>query len=158
MKSITPFGKQLGIVAALLAGATVALAAGGDKAGVLTDKNGVAVSGYDVTAYQSGKALKGNKKFTADFGGATYHFASAENRDAFAASPEKFAPAYGGWCAYAMGLNGSKFEIDPKTFKVVDGKLLLFYNGSQGNTLPLWNEDEKKLHRQADANWAKLNR
>ena len=138
---------------------TFALAAAihaADQPRILAGDDGVAVSGYDVTAYQDGKARKGSAKFAAKHDGAVYHFASAENRDRFQADPARYAPEYGGWCAYAMGAKGVKFEVNPRTFKVVDGKLLLFYNGPQGNTLPLWNNDEKTLYPQADANWAKL--
>ena len=86
----------------------------------------------------------------------TYHFASAANLKAFQATPDKYEPQYGGWCAYAMGANGEKVEIDPETFKILDGKLYLFYHSFINNTLPKWNKDEANLHRKADANWTKL--
>ena len=118
--------------------------------------NGLALSGYDAVAYLSqAKAIKGSKEFAASYEGVTYHFASAANRDEFKKSPAKYEPAYGGWCAYAMGANGEKVTVDPKTFKIVNGKLNLFYNRFFNNTLDDWNKDETNLKRKADANWQK---
>lgn len=71
-------------------------------------------------------------------------------------SPEKYEPAYGGWCAYAMGETGEKVKIDPETYKIVDGKLFLFYNFWGNNTLEDWNENEKSLKSKADQNWKKI--
>jgi len=62
---------------------------------------------------------------------------------------------YGGWCAYAMGKDGSKLKIDPETFKIINGKLYVFYNKFFNNTLKSWNKDDQ-LHQQADANWQKI--
>ena len=62
----------------------------------------------------------------------------------------------GGWRAYAMGSKGEKVEIDPQTFKIVDGKLFLFYNKLLTNTLPMWNKDEAHLKTNADQNWTKF--
>ena len=63
----------------------------------------------------------------------------------FASNPAKYEPQYGGWCAYAMGHDGSKVEVDPETFKIINGKLFLFYNRFFNNTLKTWNQDESKL-------------
>ena len=79
-----------------------------------------------------------------------------QDLNSFQANPEKFEPQYGGWCAYAMGHDGSKVEVDPETFKIINGKLFLFYNRFFNNTLKTWNQDESKLHAQADANWQKI--
>lgn len=119
-------------------------------------KNNLALQGYDALSYFSGsKPLKGKADFTTTYGGVTYRFANAANLDAFKKSPARYEPQYGGWCAYAMGDDGSKVEVDPETFKLDDGKLYLFYNRLFTNTLPKWNKDETRLHRQADANWTK---
>jgi hypothetical protein len=59
-------------------------------------------------------------------------------------------PAYGGWCAYAMGSTGEKVSVDPKTFKIVNGRLNLFYNRFFNNTLDDWNKDEVNLKKKAD--------
>ena len=72
------------------------------------------------------------------------------------AQPGKYEPQYGGWCAYAMGATGEKVPVDPETFKIVHGKLFLFYNKFLNNTLKSWNKYEKNLNAKADGNWAKL--
>lgn len=120
-------------------------------------ENGVAIKGYDAVAYfTQNKPVKGNKNFAVFYEGATYYFSSAENKDAFKKDPAKYEPQYGGWCAYAMGKDGSKVEVDPETFKILDGKLYLFYNKYFNNTLKSWNKDETNLKARADANWQKI--
>ncbi|MBC7904693.1 MAG: YHS domain-containing protein, partial [Gemmatimonadaceae bacterium] len=101
-------------------------------------------------------AIKGDQQFALNHNGATYYFSSATNRETFRKKPEQFMPAFGGWCAYAMGLNGEKVEVDPKTFKIVDGKLNLFYNRFFTNTLTDWNKNENVLKQKAAANWSKI--
>jgi YHS domain-containing protein len=121
-------------------------------------ENGLAIQGYDPVAYfKLNKAVKGKSEFSTVLAGVTYHFSSAENRDAFIKSPAAYEPEYGGWCAYAMGAKGEKVMIDPGTFKIVNNKLYLFYNRFFNNTLKDWNKDEAHLKTQADANWQKLN-
>jgi len=118
---------------------------------------GVVLSGYDPVSYfTQNKAVKGNKDFAVVSSGVTYYFASASDKEEFKKNPSKYEPQYGGWCAYAMGKDGSKVEIDPETFKIIDGKLFVFYNKFFNNTLKSWNKDEAKLHQQADANWKKI--
>jgi len=119
-------------------------------------ENGVAIRGYDPTSYFSGKAAKGEKEFAVNYGSVVYWFASKANAETFKASPTKFEPAYGGWCAYAMGAKGEKVEIDPETFKIIEGKNYLFYNKLFNNTLPDWNKDQSNLKKKADANWAAI--
>jgi len=119
--------------------------------------NGVALQGYDPVAYfTQNKAVKGKKEVgTLFYDGVTYLFSSAENKAAFKRSPAMYEPQYGGWCAYAMGSDGSKVNVDPETFKIIDGKLYLFYNRLFNNTLKSWNKDETRLKKQADVNWTK---
>lgn len=119
-------------------------------------ENGLAIQGYDPVAYFSGKALKGDAKLALKFQGVTYHFSTEANKKAFAANPAKYEPQYGGWCAFAMGDYNKKVEINPETFKIVDGKLYLFYNAYLTNTLKSWNKDEDNLQRAADKNWNKI--
>jgi YHS domain-containing protein len=119
--------------------------------------DGVAIKGYDPVAYFTDhKAEKGKKEFACSDHGVTYHFVSAADQQTFQANPVKYEPQYGGWCAYAMGHDGSKVEVDPETFKIINGKLFLFYNRFFNNTLKSWNQDESKLHSQADINWQKI--
>ncbi len=118
---------------------------------------GVAINGYDPVAYfTQNKAVEGSKSNAVVHDGVTYYFSSLQNKEAFKASPAKYEPQYGGWCAYAMGATGEKVDVDPKTFKIVNGKLFLFYNKFFTNTLKSWNKAEKNLNANADLNWAKL--
>lgn len=117
---------------------------------------GIALSGYDAVAYlNQKKASKGSKEISMVHEGITYYFSSPANREEFRKNPARYEPAYGGWCAYAMGANGEKVNVDPKTFKIVNGKLNLFYNRLFNNTLEDWNKDESNLMKKADLNWAK---
>lgn len=117
----------------------------------------VAIQGYDPVAYFTQlKAIKGSPKINLSYLGIIYYFSSEANKKLFEANPQKYEPQYGGWCAYAMGSNAEKVEIDPKTFKILDGKLYLFYNAYWNNTLKSWNKDEKNLKIKADKNWLKL--
>lgn len=117
----------------------------------------VAIQGYDPVAYfKQKKAVKGKTTITSSYEGVIYYFSSQTNKDAFAKNPASYEPQYGGWCAYAMGATGEKVEIDPETFKIVDGKLNLYYNAYFNNTLKSWNKDEANLKKKADANWKKF--
>lgn len=120
-------------------------------------ENKIAIQGYDPVAYfKQGKPVKGKKELATTFQGVTYNFSTAVNKEAFLKNPAGFEPQYGGWCAYAMGANGEKVEINPETFKILDGKLYLFYNAYFNNTLKNWNKDEANLKAKAEANWKKI--
>jgi YHS domain-containing protein len=118
-------------------------------------KNNIALEGYDLVSYFEGKPIEGKKQFTYQHQGITYLFNSVTNRSKFMTNPDKYEPAYGGWCAFAMGQTGEKVKIDPETYKILDGKLYLFYNFWGNNTLEDWNEREMKLKESADSNWKK---
>lgn len=119
----------------------------------LSDKK-MAISGYDAVSYFLGEPLKGKSQFKVVHNNVTYLFANESNLNTFKEMPGKYEPQYGGWCAYAMGKTGEKVEVNPKTFKILDDKLYLFYNKFFTNTLDTWNEDEKNLKVKADENWA----
>lgn len=120
------------------------------------EKN-IAIQGYDPVAYfKQNKAIKGKKEIASSYQGVVYYFSTAANKEAFAKNPGNYEPQYGGWCAYAMGANGEKVEVNPETFKIVDGKLYLFYNAYFNNTLKSWNKDEVNLKKKADVSWKKL--
>lgn len=123
------------------------------KPEVFQTDEGVAILGYDSVAYfVDGKPVKGDPAYSAEYKGATWHFANAENRDRFAAAPETYAPAYGGYCAYGMA-KGGKVPIDPNAWKVVDGTLYLNVNEKiQG----WWEADIPGFIQQADATWAQF--
>lgn len=117
-------------------------------------ENGLAIQGYDPVAYfNQNKAIEGIKQLSVNLEGVTYRFANAANKEAFLKDPKKYEPQYGGWCAYAMGATGEKVEIDPETFKIMNGKLYLFYHSWTNNTLPKWNKDEANLKQKADRSW-----
>lgn len=120
------------------------------------DDDNVAMQGYDPVSYFIGTPQKGKKSFIYNFNGINYWFNNTDNLDLFKKQPDKFEPVYGGWCAYAMGETGEKVKIDPKTYKIIDGKLYLFYNFYFNNTLIDWNKDEHQLKSKADANWQKI--
>lgn len=127
------------------------------KAQFNLDKSKVAIQGYDPVAYfVVNKAIKGSKSFTAFADGVVYYFSSQANKSLFLNNYEKYEPQYGGWCAYAMGATNEKVEIDPETFKIVNGKLYLFYHTWVNNTLTKWNKDEALLKAKADINWSIL--
>jgi YHS domain-containing protein len=118
---------------------------------------GIALNGFDPVAYfKKGTAVKGKKDLAVFDQGVTYYFSSVENKEEFKKNPSGYEPQYGGWCAYAMGKDGSKVEVDPETFKIIDGKLYLYYNKFFNNTLKSWNKDEVNLKSKADLNWKKF--
>lgn len=112
-----------------------------------------AIQGYDTVAYfTEGKPVKGNKKHTTKYQGANWLFASKENLELFTANPEKYAPQYGGYCAYAVSQNTTA-SIEPEQFTVLDGKLYLNYNKS---VQELWSTDKPGFIEAADKNWPQL--
>ena len=118
-------------------------------------ENGVAVRGTDVVAYfAAGDAVPGKPEFRHDWNGATWHFTSAENRDAFAADPARYAPQYGGFCAWAVA-NNYTAPVDPEAWRIVDGKLYLNY--SRAIRLR-WDMMRQSNIAKADANWPELSR
>lgn len=131
----------------LLAGTALA-----GKPPIFSDADG-AIRGYDPVAYfVDRKPVKGSKQFTHRWRGADWRFASAENRDRFAAMPEKYAPQYGGYCAYGVA-QGYAVKIEPEAWSIVDGKLFLnFSPGVQAD----WQKDVPGYVRKADANWPKV--
>lgn len=120
-------------------------------------KNGVLANGYDVVAYFSNKAVKGNKELSTKYEGVSFLFSSQKNLQLFQKNPVKYIPQYGGYCAYAIGKTGKKVSINPKTFEIRNHKLYLFYNSWGTNTLKLWQqENPEKLRKQANKNWKKI--
>jgi YHS domain-containing protein len=114
------------------------------------DSSGLALKGHDPVAYFSeGKPVQGKAEFTASHEGAAYRFASAASRDAFLAAPGKYAPQYGGYCAFGMA-SGYKAPIEPDAWTIVEGKLYLNYNRSVRSS---WASDVPGYVRKADANW-----
>lgn len=119
-------------------------------------KNNLAIQGYDPVSYFGNRPVEGKPDIAYTHKGITYRFANEGNLNRFKATPEKYEPAYGGWCAFAMGESGEKVKIDPQTYKIINGKVYLFYNFWTNNTLTAWNKNEKQLKEAADRNWAKI--
>jgi YHS domain-containing protein len=116
--------------------------------------DGLALEGYDpVSYYEEGGPELGSGNHTATYQGIIYQFASERHRKAFEEDPRLFLPAYGGWCAFAMGIDGDRVEVDPETYKIKDGRLFLFYNSFLNNTMKKWEAREKELLARADINW-----
>ena len=117
------------------------------------DANGVILSGYDAVAYFTmDKPVKGYSEISAVHDGAIYRFSSEANRDAFNANPAKYAPQYGGFCAYGAAI-GAKFPIDPTVFAIVDDKL---YVNNSAKVSELWNGKRAKAIELADTKWSKI--
>lgn len=120
------------------------------------EKSNLALQGYDAVSYFSGKSKKGQKAISVTYKGVLYWFASAQNLTTFNANPDKYEPAYGGWCAYAMGAKGEKVEVDAENFKIIKGKNYLFYKDFFSNTINDWNKEEASLFGKAEINWKKI--
>ena len=117
------------------------------------DSNRLANRGFDSVAYfTESKAIQGRSRFSYEYGGATWHFASAANRDLFAHNPQRYAPQYGGYCAYAVS-QGALADGDPRLWKVVNGKLYLNLNKRIQRT---WKADITGYITKADNNWPKV--
>lgn len=112
-----------------------------------------AIKGYDPVAYfTDGKPVKGSRQFAYTWRGATWRFASREHLELFRADPERYAPQYGGYCAWAVA-QGSTVGIDPAAWSIVEGKLYLNYSKKVRRQ---WLEDAPGNIRKGDANWPKL--
>jgi YHS domain-containing protein len=122
------------------------------KGEVFTNAQG-ALRGYDPVAYfKEGKPVEGKKEFTHTWNGAEWHFSSLQNKEDFVASPEKFAPQYGGYCAYGLS-KGYKASTDPQAWTIVEDKLYLNYSKEVQQT---WNKSQKEFIEKADKNWPEV--
>jgi len=119
------------------------------------DEEKLALSGYDPVSYFKDGPEMGESEVTAEYAGVTYRFVSESNREAFLEDPEKYLPEYGGWCATAMA-NGEKVEVDPRNYKLTEGRLFLFYSGLIQNAQDAWIRDEAELALRAEAAWHEI--
>ncbi len=128
------------------------LTAFAQKSPIYATKDG-AIKGYDPVAYfTSGEPIKGQETYSLNWKDAQWYFSSQENLDTFKADPEKYAPQFGGYCAYAVG-NGYTYRSDPKAWKIVDNKLYLNYSiGIQKK----WEANQANFIKQGEANWPKV--
>lgn len=151
--------KALTFVAAAAALGLATTAQAGEQ---YVDATGYAVSGYDVVAYHGleqspigtaqPQAVKGSAEYSVKHNGATWLFASAANRDAFAANPDKYAPAYDGHCAYGIS-RGGKVPANPNLWRIVDGTL---YLNITKQVVTFWEEDVPGNITTAESKWAGL--
>ena len=112
--------------------------------------DGIAIDGSDAVAYFDGNGpVEGSQEFSLDWKGATWLFASAANRDAFAADPEAYAPQYGGYCAWAAA-EGYVASTHPNAWTIHEGKLYLNFNRSVRRR---WERDIPGNVARGDANW-----
>ncbi len=119
------------------------------KAEVFSTSAG-AIKGYDPVAYFTvGKPLKGDPKISVHWNDADWHFSSQTNLEAFKSSPEKYAPQFGGYCAYGVSDN-HKAPTDPDAWTIVDGKLYLNYNK---DVKELWSKDKPGFIKMANDLW-----
>ena len=134
----------IGLAAPFAAGALEPVQQNGD---------GVAIDGTDPVAYfTDGRAVAGSEQFELAWNGATWRFASAAHREQFRADPERFAPQYGGYCAWAVG-HGHTATIDPEAWSIVNGKLYLNYSR---DVQTKWTPEKEKWIDAADRNWPRL--
>lgn len=119
--------------------------------------SGLALEGYCPVAYHVvNKPVRGKPEYASTYNDVTYHFVNADAKQAFDQDPEKYLPAYGGWCAFGMSVQ-DKFPVDPTNFKIVNGRLMLFLKNRNVDALALWNQGrESDLIAKADAHWQKV--
>ncbi len=142
-------------ISAVAAVVAAGLIAGPAFAGGAVNKTvfGTALKGYDVVAYHTvGKPVEGSQQISYRWRDATWRFASVKHRDLFAADPERYAPAYGGYCAYGMA-QGAKVDIDPSAWHIVDGTLYLNVNKRVQRT---WKTDISGYIERANRHWQRL--
>ncbi len=132
---------------------SVSLAQESDKHLLNLDKTGLALQGYDPVAFfTAGEPVKGESSITTVHHGARYQFTSAENKSKFDADPAKYAPQFGGYCAYGVS-RGYTAPIKVDAFQIVDGRLLLQYDKGARD---IFNKDVQASLKKADANWPGL--
>jgi len=120
---------------------------------VNTDAKGLVIRGYDPVAYfTEGRPVPGRADLGVEYQGGKYLFASLANRDSFKANPEKYLPQYGGYCAFGIAM-GKKFDIDPASWRIVDGKLYFNLNPM---ILEKWSADVQGYLPKSEGFWPKI--
>lgn len=116
--------------------------------------DGVAIRGTDPVAYHTeGRPIAGEATHAHEWRGAVWHFASGENRDLFVADPERFAPQYGGFCAWAVAARGKLYSTQPGNWSIVDGRLYLNFND---DIQARWETDIPGFIIEADRRWPEI--
>ena len=139
----------------LVAGLACAVVALAGKVDPVNVNGGAAIKGYDPVAYfEQKQPVKGSPQYSYDWMNAKWLFASAQNRDKFAAAPEQYAPKYGGYCAYAVS-QGHTAPVDPAAWSIIDGKLYLNYSK---DVQKKWEQDRAGYIQKAEQNWPGLHK
>ncbi|MEM7487697.1 MAG: YHS domain-containing (seleno)protein [Pseudomonadota bacterium] len=147
-------GTGAAAIAATTAGALILSQGERLEGGRVFTVDGIAIRGTDPVAYfTEGAPVPGRADFAHDWRGATWHFASAENRDLFVADPEAYAPQYGGYCAWAVAAKGSLETTQPENWSIVEGRLFLNYND---DVQDMWDEDRSGFIAEADRRWPEV--
>jgi hypothetical protein len=130
-----------------------------ERPGANASGDGLALQGFDPVSYfpeGGGVPLEGDPARTAEHAGLRYQFASDENRARFLQFPTRYEPAFGGWCTYAVA-HGYKFEVDPRSFRIENDRLHLFYDGMFGDARAEFEkEGVTEGLRHAEVNWTEL--
>ena len=151
----TSFQHCCAIGALLLSLQSAIALAGSPVDPVNKDHASIAIKGYDTVAYfKDGKPVKASGQYSHSWNGATWQFSSEETRNLFAADPAKYAPQFGGYCAWAVG-HGYTANIDPEAWKIIEGKLYLNYNK---DIQKKWQADSANWIGEAERNWPKLHK
>ncbi|MBS1598551.1 MAG: YHS domain-containing protein [Bacteroidetes bacterium] len=137
----------------LFASIAIAASANAQKSPTFQNEDG-AIKGYDAVSYfTENKAIKGTKDFQVKWNEAAWYFSSQKNKELFQANPEKYAPQYGGYCAYGTA-EGHKAPTDPmNAWTIIDGKLYFNYNT---DVMSGWRKDTKGFIEKANNNWPKI--
>jgi YHS domain-containing protein len=123
------------------------------KNSFLAPRTDTAINGYDTVAYiTQNKPVKGDDHFVVEWQGAKWKFANQANADLFKSAPDKYAPQYGGYCAYGVATD-KLVKVDPDNFAVIDGKLYLNYDADVQKD---WNKDRSGYIAQANAKFQAL--
>jgi hypothetical protein len=140
--------RLIGLTAIALTVVTIGATA--PKPAINKGEDSVAIKGYDTVAYiVSGKAIIGSPRFEYSWSDATWRFATAENRKRFTRDPKRYAPQFGGYCAWAIS-RGYTADVDPEAFEVVDDRVYLIYSKS---VQMRWEQDIPGNIAKAEANW-----
>lgn len=127
-------------------------ASASETPGLNLNEDGFVLHGYDPLSYFDGQPALGEDSITASHGGMSFKFSSEENKDRFMSSPEKYIPAFGGFCAFGVRM-GSKFDIDPEVYEIRDGRLYVLLNRS---TEDMWLEDFSRNIEIANRLWPSI--
>ena len=152
---------QLATLIIAASGILTGTAIGGEKMKHNTTGESVGLMGFDPVSYHpegGSRPQRGSIKISLEHEGVTYRFVSQANLQTFQKKPEKYVPAYGGWCAWAVAELGKRVDIDPLSYELREGRLYVFYKEPGLDTRELWKADPDGFVRKAAAKWPALSR